>query len=87
MEFLNILFIIVLVIVALRLFMRYVFPFLLLRYFRKKQDEFMGKTKDDRKKDRKTGEVNVDYKPDPLKKSKLDDVGEYTDFEEVDDDK
>jgi hypothetical protein len=87
MEFLNILFIIILVIIALRLLVRYVFPFLLLRYFKKKQDEFMGKMQDDKKQHRKPGEVNVDYKPDPSKRSKLDDVGEYTDFEEVDDDK
>ena len=87
MEFLNILFIIILVIIALRLFMRYVFPFLLMRYFKKKQKEFMGKMQNGQKQQRKTGEVNVNYDPDNPAKTKSDDIGEYTDFEDVDEDK
>ncbi len=87
MEFLNILFIIILVIIALRLFMRYVFPYLLIRYFRKKQKEFIGKMQDEKKSPRKPGEVNVDFAPDKSNKSKLDDVGEYADYEDIDEDK
>ena len=87
MEFLNILFIIILIIIAFRLLMRYVFPYLLLRYFKKKQDEFMGRGQDNQKPRRKPGEVNIDYKPEKSDKSTLDDVGEYTDFEEIEDDK
>jgi hypothetical protein len=47
----------------------------------------MGKMQNGQKQQRKPGEVNVDYKPGKSDKPSLDDVGEYTDFEEIEDDK
>ena len=87
MEFLNILFIIILIIIALRLFMRYVVPFLLMRYFKKKQKEFMGKMQDGQAQQRQSGEVNVKFDPDKSGKTTLNDIGEYTDYEDVEEDK
>ena len=87
MEFLNILFIIILIIIALRLFMRYVFPFLLMRYFKKKQKEFMGKMQDGQAQQKQPGEVNVNIDPEKSIKTKLNDIGEYTDYEDVEEDK
>lgn len=87
MEFLNILFIIILIIIALRLFIRYVFPFLLMRYFKKKQKEFMGKMQGGQTQKRKPGEVNLKFDPDKSGKTTLNDIGEYTDYEDVEDDK
>ena len=64
--------------------MRYVFPYLLMRYVQRKQKEFMGKMQDNQNaQQRKPGEVNVDFTPDKSSKSKLDDVGEYTEFEDL----
>lgn len=86
MEFLNVLFIIILIIIALRLFVRYVFPYLLMRYFRKKQEEILGKMQDNQKAGKKPGDVSIDYNPDQSTKTNLKDAGEYADFEDVDDD-
>ena len=63
--------------------MRYVFPFLLMRYFKKKQKEFMGKMQDGQTQQKQPGEVNVNFDPDKSGKTKLNDIGEYTDYEDV----
>lgn len=66
---------------------RYVFPWLLKRYIRKTQEKFYGKSSQQgkSKKQKKEGEVNIDYVPEDEKKKKDSDLGEYVDYEEIED--
>ena len=68
----------------LRILGRYIFPILLKRYINKKQSQFHQQFNPQDSTLEKEGKVSVKTKP---KKSKNDanDMGEYVDFEEVDD--
>ncbi|MDG2060154.1 MAG: DUF4834 family protein [Flavobacteriales bacterium] len=68
----------------LRILGRYIFPILLKRYINKKQSQFNQQFNQQDSPIEKEGKVSVKTKP---KKSKTDtnDMGEYVDFEEVDD--
>ncbi|MBT7726355.1 MAG: DUF4834 family protein [Flavobacteriales bacterium] len=68
----------------LRILGRYIFPILLKRYINKKQSQFNQQFNQQDSTLEKEGEVSIKTKP---KKSKTDtdDMGEYVDFEEVDD--
>lgn len=93
-SFLNFILILILIWLLFSLFMRYVFPRLLLYWVKRKQKkmmEQMGINPDDldqktkkAKTDKKVGEVSIDKKPDKDKKGSSDNVGEYVDFEEID---
>ena len=68
----------------LRVLGRYFFPILLKRYIKKKQSQFNQQFNPQGSPVEEEGEVSIKTKP---KKSKTDtdDMGEYVDFEEVDD--
>ena len=68
----------------LRILGRYIFPILLKRYINKKQSQFNQQFNQQDSPVEEEGEVSIKTKP---KKSKTDtdDMGEYVDFEEVDD--
>tara|TARA_B100000579_G_C22228618_1_gene575000 strand:- start:137 stop:394 length:258 start_codon:yes stop_codon:yes gene_type:complete len=68
----------------LRILGRYIFPILLKRYINKKQSQFHQQFNQQGSNLEKEGKVSIKTKP---KKSKNDtnDMGEYVDFEEVDD--
>ena len=68
----------------LRVLGRYFFPILLKRYINKKQSQFNQQFNPQDSNLEKEGKVSIKTKP---KKSKNDtnDMGEYVDFEEVDD--
>lgn len=68
----------------LRILGRYIFPILLKRYINKKQSQFHQQFSPQDSNLEKEGKVSIKTKP---KKSKNDtnDMGEYVDFEEVDD--
>ena len=68
----------------LRILGRYIFPILLKRYINKKQSQFNQQFNQQDSNLEKEGKVSIKTKP---KKSKNDtnDMGEYVDFEEVDD--
>ena len=93
-SFLNFILILILIWLLFSLFIRYVFPRLLVYWVKRKQKkmmEQMGINPDDldkkakkAKKDKKEGEVSIDKKPDKDKKGSSDNVGEYVDFEEID---
>ena len=69
-----------------RIFFRYLFPFLLARYIKKKQEKFFGNIDNDNEYIKDEGEVSIDYAPGKSKRIELDNIGEYTDFEDVEDD-
>ena len=68
----------------LRILGRYIFPILLKRYINKKQSQFNQQFNPQNSPLEEEGEVSIKKKP---KKSATDknDIGEYVDFEEVDD--
>ena len=68
----------------LRILGRYILPILLRRYIKKKQSQFNQQFNQQNSPVDEEGEVSIKTKP---KKSKTDtnDMGEYVDFEEVDD--
>ena len=82
--FLYILFWFFLISYILRILGRYILPILLKRYIKKKQSQFNQQFNQQDSPAEKEGEVSIKTKP---KKSKTDtnDIGEYVDFEEVDD--
>lgn len=80
MQLLRTILIIIIVYYAAKLFARYVLP-LLARYFIRRSQKTYQKQYQQPKK--KMGEMNVEYQPE--KKKKLDDLGEYIDYEEVKD--
>ena len=80
MQILRTILIIVVVYYTIKLFARYVLP-LLARYFIRRSQKTYQKQYQQPKK--KMGEMNVEYQPE--KKEKLDDLGEYIDYEEVKD--
>ncbi len=86
--FLKFVLILILIWFGFSLFFRYLFPRLLLYWVKRKQKkmmEQMGLNPDDlkEKKDRE-GKVNIDHIPDKDKKGSGENMGEYVDFEEVD---
>jgi len=87
--FLKFIMILVLVWLGFSLFIRYVMPRLLLLWIRRKQRkmmEQMGMKPDDRQERKgREGEVKVDKRPEKDKKGSTENLGEYVDFEEVDD--
>lgn len=88
-SFLNFIMILILIWLGFSLFFRYVFPRLLLLWVKRKQKkmmEQMGINPDDLKeKKTREGEVNIDKTPGKDKKGSTENLGEYVDFEEVDD--
>jgi hypothetical protein len=87
--FLKFILVLILIWFGFTLFIRYIFPRLLLYWIKRKQKKMMEQmgmdpeTMKDKKK--KEGEVNITRKPGKTKKGPSDDLGEYVDFEEVDD--
>ena len=82
--FLYILFWFFLISYILRILGRYILPILLKRFASKMKDRFQGQFNQQNSPVEEEGEVSIKTKP---KKSKTDtnDMGEYVDFEEVDD--
>jgi len=84
--------ILILIWLGFSLFIRYVFPRLLLYWVKRKQKkmmEQMGINPDDLKnpnndKKGREGDVSIDKVPDKDKKGSTENMGEYVDFEEID---
>jgi len=88
-SFLNFIMILVLIWLGFSLFIRYIFPRLLLYWVKRKQKKMMEqmgmKAENMKEKKAKEGEVNIDQTPKKDKKGSIENMGEYVDFEEVDD--
>ncbi|MCD4696569.1 MAG: DUF4834 family protein [Bacteroidales bacterium] len=82
MQLLRTILIIVLVYYMVKLFVRFVLPFIARYFIRKSFSNFQNQKQTTSKKE---GEINVDYTP--KKKNLGDDLGEYIDYEEVNDKK
>lgn len=82
MQLLRTILIIVIVYYLFKLFARYVMPWLARYLIRKSMHGFEKQQQADR---RKPGDINVDYTAG--KKDKLEGLGEYVDYEEINEDK
>ncbi|MFO8129181.1 MAG: DUF4834 family protein [Bacteroidales bacterium] len=89
MEFLYFLIIVIGIVIFFRIFFRLIFPWILARWMKKKQKEFFdmfGQRPEEKEKEKKReGEVNIDYVPEEDEAAQDPSLGEYVDFEEVDD--
>lgn len=87
--FINFILILILIWLGFSLFIRYVFPRLLLFWVKRKQKQMMEqmgmKPEDMKGQKNKEGDVNIDQAPKKDKKGSIENMGEYVDFEEVDD--
>ncbi len=83
MGFLRAILIFILVVYLGGLITRYVFPLLLRRYVRKRTGNDKRYRQNDKQK--KEGEVTIDYQPEKSKKIKKN-KGEYIDYEDVNED-
>jgi hypothetical protein len=89
-SFLNFLFILILIWLGFRLFIRYVFPRLLMYWVKRKQKKMMEQMGinpdafDQQEKDKREGQVSIDKNPKKDKKGSTENMGEYVDFEEID---
>ena len=91
-SFLNFIMILVLIWLGFTLFFRYIFPRLLLYWVKRKQKkmmEQMGINPEDlmnpnKEKKGREGDVSIDQIPDKDKKGSTENMGDYVDFEEVD---
>lgn len=93
-SFLKFVLIIILIWLGFTIFIRYIFPRLLIYWVKRKQKKMMEKMgldpdkfNDAQKKGKKhkEGEVSIDSKPKNTKKGSTENLGEYVDFEEIDD--
>ena len=86
--FLNFIMIMILIWLGFSLFIRYIFPRLLLLWIKRKQKKMMEqmgvKPENEKEKKGKEGDVTIDQVPDKDKKGSIENMGEYVDFEEVD---
>lgn len=78
MQLLRTILIILLVYYIVKLFVRYIVPLLAKYFIRKVHKNYQKQYK---KPERKEGEINIDYTPD--KKKSLNDIGEYVDYEDL----
>ena len=80
--------ILILIWLGFSLFIRYIFPRLLILWVKRKQKKMMEQMgidpEQEKNKRAKEGEVNIDKVPKKDKKGSMDNMGEYVDFEEVD---
>lgn len=84
MPLLRFILIIIIIYYAFRLLIRYVLPWLVKLYLKNFQKNFYKQNPNVRQKDkRKDGDVKVDYVPN--KEERDNNIGEYVDFEEIDD--
>ncbi len=82
MQLLRIILILVIIYYVARFFIRVIFPFLFQRYVNKRTGNSSGKQHYSKPKNRREGEVTIDYINKKEKKFSKD-KGEYIDFKEV----
>lgn len=80
MTLLKIILVFILLYYLFKLLLRYVFPYFVKRHLKRAQQNYTGRQNQQTR--RKSGEVNIDFKPDDTK-HKQDDIGEYIDYEEI----
>lgn len=81
MGFLNFIFVLFLVFLLFRIIFKYVFPFFLVRWIKRRERKYNKMYN----KPKKEGEINIEVIPEDHESTIDPDAGEYIDFEEVDD--
>ncbi|MGM0567210.1 MAG: DUF4834 family protein [Bacteroidota bacterium] len=70
-----------------KLFTRYLLPYILKRFIRKTEEKYKRQQRDYQDQTKKEGDIRINYKNKNHQHKKTDDLGEYVDYEEVDDKK
>ncbi len=70
-----------------KLFTRYLLPYILKRFIRKTEEKYKRQQQEYQDQTKKEGDIRINYKNKKHQHKKTDDLGEYVDYEEVDDDK
>lgn len=85
--FLKFLFFVIVIYYLLKLIGRYVLPYLLSVFIKRAQDHMMGNASNNSnaKTSKKEGEVSIDSTPKKNNKASKESIGDYVDFEEVND--
>lgn len=83
MTFLRVIFILILTYYLFKLVGRYLLPWLLKRFMKNVQNKYSQNAGNTNNQSKKEGEVNIKYSPKD-KKNKDEDIGEYVDFEDLD---
>ena len=87
MGFLKFLFFVIVIYYILKLIGKYVMPYLLSVFIKKAQNQMMGNASNNAppKNKKKEGEVSIDLTPQKSPKTSKGEIGDYVDFEEVED--
>ena len=70
-----------------KLFTRYLLPYILKRFIRKTEEKYKRQQQEYQDQTKKEGDIRINYKNKKHQQKKTDDLGEYVDYEEVDDEK
>lgn len=81
--FLNFLIISILIIWAIRVLIRLIFPVVLKKAFSNMQNKANGNQQQNYKSSKPEGSISIDYMPKTEKKGNSDKLGDFVDFEEV----
>ncbi|MBU1013211.1 MAG: DUF4834 family protein [Bacteroidetes bacterium] len=87
MGFLKFLFIVIVIYYLLKFIGRYILPYLISVFIKRAHDQMMRNESNNSnaKTSKKVGEVSIDSAPKKSNKASKDNVGDYVDFEEVND--
>jgi hypothetical protein len=85
MGFIRFVFIVIIVYYLFKLVARYIMPYLLSLFIKRAQDKMMGNVSSNSgaKSSKKEGEVSVKSKPQKSAKANKENIGDYVDFEDV----
>ena len=86
MGFIKFVFFVIVIYYLFKLIARYVMPYLLSLFIKRAQDQMMGNMSNNSgaKSSKKEGEVSVKTNPQKTSKANKGNIGDYVDFEEVD---
>ncbi|MFW5974627.1 MAG: DUF4834 family protein [Bacteroidota bacterium] len=79
--------ILLLIYLLAKLFTRYLLPYILKRFIRKTEEKYKRQQQEYQDQTKKEGDIRINYKNKEHQHKKTDDLGEYVDYEEVDNDK
>lgn len=75
--------ILLLIYLLVKLFTRYLLPYILKRFIRKTEERFKQQRKQYEDRDKKVGDIHIEYDSKKHGAKKTDNLGEYVDYEEV----
>ncbi len=74
-----------LIYLLVKLFTRYLLPYLLKRFIRKTEERYKQQRKTYEDENKREGDISIEYQNKKEHSKKTDHLGEYVDYEEIDD--